>query len=158
MILRPEVALIFKLIPLIIVTVIIGLLIKIVYYFIKEKSKKISDGENLNTDLSMFIKILGVQVRKRSINKALLIIGGLPLLLYPMMMIANLMSLAAFSMSENFIDVLPMLIFIIFNSSYLLTYIICCAAYKKRKDKSIITSTIPLIHACAILSIVSLFT
>lgn len=75
-----------------------------------------------------------------------------------MVIIANVMTLAALPMANSTLDIIKVLLFIVFTSSYLLTYIICfiISLMRKKKDESILVTTIPLIHLAVIVLIANL--
>lgn len=71
-----------------------------------------------------------------------------------MVLIANVMELAALSMSESILSIILGVIFVIFTSSYLPIYIICFAYYLKKRDKNIIVTSIPLIYVALMFFII----
>lgn len=85
----------------------------------------------------------------KQIGYLLLIIGGLPLCMYPFLLIANLMSmLAMFTISsfEEFISSIPMIIFIITSTLYPLIYWVCLNSFfKKNGKRSLVYPAIPLL-------------
>ena len=107
-------------------------------------------------DERAYFKISRFKVKKRLVNKVLLFIGAFPLLLYPLVTVANIMTLAALEFSNSILASVTIL-FVLFTGSYILTYIIGFALYFSQKDKTILFSLIPLMHQLAILLIVSIF-
>lgn len=83
---------------------------------------------------------------KKIIATIFFVIGGVPLCIYPLVIIANLMSLAGFWPAQ--VNVLLMIFFCLFlllSSVYPITYIICILQYKKG-DKNVLLPIIPLLH------------
>lgn len=142
------------LIPAIIKIAIIGIVIWLGYSLIKEKRKSTSLNNDLVTDPSIYIRVFGVDIKKRTINKVFLALGALPSLVYPMVIIANIMSLASLSMSESVLNTISVLIFVIFTSSYLPIYLICFSFYFKKRDKNITVTSIPLIYVALMFFII----
>ncbi len=155
MVLEPWAQTAFSIIPTAIITVIIGVLVWSVYFIIKEKRKSSSVNSNIIAGSNLYIRVFGTDIKKRTVNKVLLILGALPLLVYPMAMMANMMAIAALFMSENISSTILMLLFVIFTSSYLLTYLTCFVLYFKKRDETILISVIPLIHIAVILLILN---
>jgi hypothetical protein len=154
MALNPSVGTLLMLIPTIIKAAIIGIVIWTVYYFMKEKRKSISSNSELITDPSLYVRVFGVHIKKRTINKVFLALGALPLPVYPMALVANVMSLASLSMSESVLNTTAALIFVIFTSAYLPIYLVCFAFYFKKRDKNIIVTSIPLIYVILMLFVI----
>jgi hypothetical protein len=84
---------------------------------------------------------------KRFWSLLFLIIGAVPLLVYPFVIIANIMQLAAGpSGEENILLIVIVKLFIVCTSTYLLTYLICLVSYIRKKSRRLLFSLIPLIH------------
>ncbi len=154
MLYEPMIGTLLTLIPVIIKITIIGVIILIVYFFIKEKRKIPLSDSDLITNPSIYVRVFGVNIKKRTVNKVFLVLGALPLLVYPMVLIANVMTIAALFMSESILNTILSLIFVIFTSLYLPVYIICFAIYFKKRDKNIIVASIPLIYVVLMLFII----
>lgn len=121
--------------------------------------------------IAMIIVLLKVSIRKNSeetsvsmkykklIGIFFTIVGGLPIIAYPFVLIANVMSLAALGApgaSNNILDIVLMLGFLIITSAYPLIYIICILVFfRKSKTKNIIIPAIPI---CIVLLILAFFT
>lgn len=146
---NPWVVTMYKIIPVILIG---GIIIWTVYSIIMNKRKSNSSANNFSDSPNLYLRILGLKIKKRIINIVLLVLSGIPLLVYPMVIIANVMTLASLHMADNTLHVIMGLLFVAFTSSYLLTYIICFIIYliKKKKDESILVTTIPLIHLAII--------
>jgi hypothetical protein len=151
---EPSFGTILMLIPTIIKIAIIGVVIWIGYFFIKERRKSTSSNSALITDPSIYMRVFGVYIKKRTINKVFLVAGALPLPIYPMVLIANVMGLASLHMSESNLNTILALIFIIFTSLYLPIYLVCFAFYFKKRDKNILVTSIPLIYVALMLFII----
>jgi hypothetical protein len=83
---------------------------------------------------------------EKIISNVLFVIGGIPLCVYPFVLIANLMSLAGYRAGNvNILSVVVVYLFIFVTSTYPLTYLMCIFRYFKR-GKKIFLSVIPLIH------------
>ena len=85
---------------------------------------------------------------KKIIGVVLFIISGIPLLAYPFALLADIMSLAGerSGNNANMLLEIVMVLFIIANSTYLLTYIASLIFFIRKKGASILISTIPYIH------------
>ena len=83
-------------------------------------------------------------MKKRTINTIGFIVGGIPLLLYPFVVMANIMQLAGVSNNENVFMTLIVNLFIFSSSTYLLTYIVCLVIYIIKRNKDNLISLIPL--------------
>ncbi|HEX2951059.1 MAG TPA: hypothetical protein VHV83_16055 [Armatimonadota bacterium] len=75
----------------------------------------------------------------------LFIIGGIPLLIYPFVLLANMMSLAGPWTGEHVLLIIVVLVFIAVSSAYPLTYFLCLG-YFKRRSKKVIISLVPILH------------
>ncbi|TVX89736.1 hypothetical protein [Paenibacillus agilis] len=85
-------------------------------------------------------------MNKKIMSITLLIAGGLLLFLYPFVMMANIMQLAAYPYVEKGFTLVLMNTFIFLTSIYPLTYIICLVVYLFKKKKSIVIPLIPLLQ------------
>ncbi|WP_166239694.1 hypothetical protein [Paenibacillus turpanensis] len=86
-------------------------------------------------------------MNKNVLSLLLLIAGGLPLILYPFVMIANIMSLAGErSGNESMLLLLVVYAFIFLSSTYVITYLISVILYIKKKSSRLKMAAIPLIH------------
>lgn len=83
-------------------------------------------------------------MKKKTINTVGFIIGGILLLLYPFVLMANIMQLAGVSNNENVFLKIIVNLFIFSSSTYLLTYIICLVVYIIKRNKNNLISLIPL--------------
>lgn len=83
-------------------------------------------------------------MKKRTINTIGFIAGGIPLLMYPFVLIANIMQLAGVSTNENVFIKIIISLFIFSSSTYLLTYIVCLVVYIIKRNKNNLISLIPL--------------
>lgn len=100
--------------------------------------------------------------RSKTANKIisiiLFIIGGLPLLIYPFVMLANIMSLAGFAEYGNKnISLVIFVLFLISTSTYPLTYIVCLLSFFKKGIGKIIIPIIPLLHILLIVLLYNLW-
>ncbi|WP_379343545.1 hypothetical protein [Paenibacillus sp. GCM10027629] len=85
-------------------------------------------------------------MNNRKINNIFFILGGIPLALYPFVIIADIMLLAAESNPQSvYVKVLAYL-FLILSSTYLLTYLACLFVYSGSGEKKRILSIIPLMQ------------
>lgn len=150
----PSIGTLLMLIPTIIKVAIIGIVIWIGYFFIKEKRKRISSESDEVTNPSIYMRVFGVHIKKRTINKVFLALGALPLPLYPMVLIANVMGLASLPMSESILVKIGALLFIAFTSAYLPIYVLCFAFYFKKRDKNIFVTSIPLVYVVLMLFVI----
>lgn len=148
---EPSFGTLLMLIPVFIKAVIIGVVLWTAYFFIKEKRKSSVSKCNLDTNPSIYMRIFGVDIKKRTINRVFLVLGALPLLVYPMVLIANVMALASYPMSESRLDTILTFLFVIFTSSYLPIYVVCFSLNSKRQDKSILVTSIPLLYVVLML-------
>jgi len=82
------------------------------------------------------------------ISILLIIIEGLPLLIYPFVLIANLMSLAGLGASDQpFMANLLMVLFLIATSTYPLTYIFSAFFVFKRESRyKLLVALCPVLH------------
>lgn len=71
---------------------------------------------------------------KLNIGFILFVLGGIPLLIYPFVLLANIMSLAAEgAANEKFLIQFVMKTFMFISASYPFTYIVCLILYKSDK-------------------------
>jgi mannitol-specific phosphotransferase system IIBC component len=77
-------------------------------------------------------------------STVLFIIGGVPLLIYPFVLLANMMSLAGPWTGEHVLLIIVVLVFIAVSSAYPLTYFLCLGYFKR--SKKIIISLVPILH------------
>ena len=83
----------------------------------------------------------------KTIGIILFIMGGLPLLVYPFVIMANAMSLAGFEfINGNPILKIYVLLFVLASSTYPLTYITCLIFYSRRGIRKNMIPIIPLLH------------
>ena len=83
---------------------------------------------------------------KRIISIFLFIISGIPLCIYPFVMIANLMQLAGeWTGNESISSIIVICLFILATSLYPVTYFLSIFFYRE-SDKKLFSATIPLIH------------
>lgn len=146
----------FEFIQIMKIIVIIGLLLSVGFIYVRTKGKSNSDKTKCDLSAKPILKIGNIEVKIRTINKILLIIGGIPLLVYPFILLANVMMLAALFNGADIYSIIMSLLFVALTSSYLLTYILCWIFYFQKRDKSIFISTIPLIHVTVIIIVISL--
>lgn len=83
-------------------------------------------------------------MKKKTINTVGFIVGGILLLLYPFVLMANIMQLAGVSNNENVFLKIIVNLFIFSSSTYLLTYIVCLVVYIIKRNKNNLISLIPL--------------
>lgn len=146
---QPWVAITIKIMPAILVIVIIMLM---AYLLKREKTSRSLVTNNDNDNPNLYLTILGLNISKASMSIVLLVIGGIPLLIYPFVLIANAMQLAAFGASGNekmsvYLAII-VLLFLALSTAYPLTYILCCC-HKKRKE-NIYISVAPILHLAII--------
>ena len=83
---------------------------------------------------------------KRIISILLFILSGIPLCIYPFVMIANLMQLAGeWAGNESVSSIIVMCLFILATSLYPATYFLSIFLYRE-SDKKLFPATIPLLH------------
>lgn len=87
-------------------------------------------------------------MNKKALSIIFLVIGGLALLPYPFLMIANIMQIAGVrSDGESAVVLFVVFAFVIVSSLYLITYVVCLIlAIVKRKKGILLISAIPLLH------------
>lgn len=151
---NPLVSIFLMLIPTLIKAVIIGMVIWAGYFFIKEKAKSTLTNSDLTNNPTTYVKIFGVNIKKRSINKFFLLLGTLPLLIYPMVLAANAMMLASLFMSASGLGTILSLIFVFFTSLYLPIYLICLVFHIKHRDGNIRVTSILLIYVVLMLFVI----
>lgn len=84
---------------------------------------------------------------KQIVAILLFVVGGLPLIVYPFVLIANAMSLAGFMEGNiNYVLFTCALLFVVATSTYPLTYIACLVAFFRKGNRKILTALIPLLH------------
>ena len=110
------------------ILIIIGITIWLVRSYIKNKSDDTSEN------------------RKASISTVLFVIGGIPLLIYPGVLIADVMSIAGEPTGEPVSLLLKVAVwsFMVVSTSYPVTYIASLIIYKQRKK--LLYAFAPLIH------------
>lgn len=145
---QPWIVITFKIIPVIIMIVIV---IWLAYFLMRQSSSVVTT--NIGNKLNSFITIFGINISKVFMSTLLLVIGGVPLLIYPFVFLANMMQLAAFGEQSNVNIYLEIIVhlFIITSILYPLTFI-CCFRSKKKTEK-IFISALPLFHIAIILLI-----
>jgi uncharacterized membrane protein len=86
-------------------------------------------------------------MNKQAISNALFVINGLPLLIYPAVLISNIMSLSGPKPgNQNIFLAITINLFLFFSSTYLITYIACFILYIRKNRENFLISVIPLIH------------
>lgn len=85
-------------------------------------------------------------MNKKTINIILFIVGGITLIIYPFVLLANIMQLAAGSSNESTFMRIIVNLFIFSSSTYLFTYIVCLITYLIKKNKNNLISIIPIIQ------------
>ncbi len=89
----------------------------------------------------------GIKMSKKSLNTIIIVLGGIPLLLYPFVIIADLMTIAGvWSGDESIFLIIIVYLFLFLTSSYLITYIICLLYYLRRKNGKLVITSLPLIQ------------
>ncbi len=86
-----------------------------------------------------------------SVIKTLFIISALPLILYPMVAIANIMSFDAVGIVDD-IGFIKSGLMVAFWGSYPITYYICAYLFIARKTTKTYVAILPLIHELAIIA------
>lgn len=83
---------------------------------------------------------------KKTLGHVLLTFGKLPFLIYPFVLLANVMQIAGWEYNEvSVITKICTYVFLFFSSSYPLTYIICYWFFNKSKEK-IMIPLMPFVH------------
>lgn len=87
-------------------------------------------------------------MNKKALSIIFLVIGGLALLPYPFLMIANIMQIAGVrSEGDSALLLFVVYAFVIVSSLYLITYLVCLIlAIVKRKQGMLLISAIPFFH------------
>lgn len=86
---------------------------------------------------------------RRTASTALFIIGAVPLVIYPVIMIANVMSLAGEpSGNETGLLIVVSRLALTVSSAYPLTYVLCFVI-ARNSSKRILLSLVPIIHLVA---------
>lgn len=89
---------------------------------------------------------------KITINTIFIVLGGIPLLIYPVVILADIMTLAAESSGdESWYFKLIVRLFLILNSSYLLTYICCFIYFLTNKSGRLWITSLPLIQVIIVI-------
>lgn len=88
---------------------------------------------------------------KNIIGIILFVLSGIPLIAYPFVLVADAMTLAAFMecMGENHQEIITAIIVIIFlivNSTYPITYILSLICFIRKKGQSILIPLMPVLH------------
>ncbi len=91
------------------------------------------------------------EFKKKSVAKTLFIISAIPLLLYPAVAIANIMSFDAVGIAED-IEFIKSGLMLAFWGSYPITYYICINLFMNRKTTKVSIAVLPLIHELAIIA------
>jgi hypothetical protein len=118
--------------------IIFSIIIVFIIYGKKSKQTTIESSTNYGRD----------EIEK-ILSTIFFVIGGIPLCIYPFVMVANLMSLAGVWPAH--VSILLLIVFGLFllaTSTYPITYIICILRFKKG-GKKISLSIIPLLHILA---------
>ncbi len=89
-------------------------------------------------------------MRSRTSNVILFIISGIPLLAYPIVLIANIMQLAGERTDEDALLSLIVYGFILASSTYVITYVASLIAYIVRKKRSRLVVLLPYFHLLAV--------
>ena len=89
-------------------------------------------------------------MRSRTSNVILFIISGIPLLAYPIVLIANIMQLAGERTDEDALLSLIVYGFILASSTYVITYVASLIAYIVRKNRSKFVVLLPYFHLLAV--------
>ncbi len=83
---------------------------------------------------------------KKAMNIFLFVLGGIPLIAYPFVMIANLMQIAGDYSDQSLWSIVWIIIFIAITTSYPITYILCLIFYFSKKRKKIYFPVLPLLQ------------
>ncbi|WP_138495862.1 hypothetical protein [Paenibacillus pinistramenti] len=83
---------------------------------------------------------------KKAVNVILFILSGLPLLAYPLVLIANLMQVAGDAAGADFYKLIVVYLFVFLSTTYILTYLISLIVHLVRRNKQRLTSVIPVVH------------
>ncbi|SNR99013.1 hypothetical protein SAMN05446037_1002259 [Anaerovirgula multivorans] len=153
--LNPWLSSVISIIPYIMAFMMICGLYYIGYFYINKRKQAASSSIDLET--SEIIYFFGVGIKKRTINKLFLALSSLPLLVYPLVLMGTIVSLAALGGAKNIFVILPGLLFFLYIISYLPIYIICVIRYSKKRDESILFSIFPLIYITPILILIFFF-
>jgi len=83
---------------------------------------------------------------ERIISVILFVIGGIPLLAYPFVILANIMTLAGHWSPDTTVSAkLSVFLFIVLSSAYPFTYH-ACVQYYRRTHNNLAISLVPIIH------------
>lgn len=94
-------------------------------------------------------------MKNKTMNTVGFIVGGILLLVYPFVLMANIMQLAGVSNNESvFLKIIANL-FIFLSSTYLITYIVSLVVYIIKRNKNNLISLIPL--AQVVVSVILFF-
>ncbi|MHB9106559.1 MAG: hypothetical protein ACYDCO_05825 [Armatimonadota bacterium] len=81
------------------------------------------------------------------ISKTLFILAGIPLIISPCLLLANLMSMAGhWTGNENILLFICVSLFMGVSSVYPFTYLLCWSYYKATSQKNIVIPLVPIIH------------
>ena len=98
-------------------------------------------------------------MNKNALSVIFLVIGGLALLPYLFVMIANIMQIAGVrSGDESALLLFVVYAFVIVSSLYAITYIVCLIlAIVKWKQGSLLISTIPMFHIVLVFALLAVW-
>jgi mannitol-specific phosphotransferase system IIBC component len=84
-------------------------------------------------------------------NTVFFMLGGIPLLLYPFVLLADIMSIAGERTgNENVFLIIIVGLFLFLSSSYPISYSVCLVLYLKNKNRCIWAPIFPLIHVVVV--------
>nr|AYQ72471.1 hypothetical protein EAV92_07765 [Cohnella candidum] len=83
---------------------------------------------------------------KRLVNTICFVLGGIPLLIYPFVVIANIMQMAGESSDDRVYLSVIVYLFLFLSTTYLLTYLACLILFFIIKRKRKLLPIIPLVH------------
>jgi hypothetical protein len=92
-------------------------------------------------------------MQSRAINVFLFIISGIPLLAYPLVLMANIMQLAGARTDEDALLYFIVYGFILLSSTYVVTYVASLIAHLVRKKRSKFVVLLPYFHLLAVVII-----
>lgn len=96
-------------------------------------------------------------MRRKSWDVILFIISGIPLLAYPIVLIANIMQLAGEDTDAGVFKSIIVYGFILASSTYVFTYIASLIVYILRKKGRRLTVLLPYIHLIVVVALFAIW-
>lgn len=127
----------YKIVGLSLILFFIVIFIVLLNYNISKKAYK-NSGESSDNTKNKYIK--------KNIGIILLIIEGLPLIIYPFILLADIMSLAGEGGKTNIFLTICVVLFLLLSTTYPLTYILSFRYFLKKGTERFYIAFIPALH------------